>query len=1005
MWSDFDMKNVACWQAAEVYSIVNPDADAVPDHVFRAVHTDMSVLIRSRPDAHGVESSLPGLLKRFNEPLEDVLVPVIGESGAGKSHLIRWLQLQLPQTKTREVIFVPKAQTNLRDIVRALVDRLPLNEQAEFRAELAVTDNALVGKPAQRTALLNQIQLALQNDTADRPSGLDRETEEFLLSGLRGVFLDPFLRERKFLRDNTFAAELAEHVFERPASYRPTEQRRLFSLSDLPLDVREVERAAATTQEFLSFLLPNEEYQKFAVAIVNRNLDWAIARCLNLSGDRLIALMLGIRRRLKSEGKSLVLLVEDFARLQGLDRALLDSLIMRDANLCVMRTALACTTGYFRDFVDTVRTRLTFVVDVTVSAEAEHGGLDRATFTARYLNALRLGESKLRAEKQVPADAHGNFPIENACDECVHRTECHGAFGESDGFGLYPFTSRAIEIMSERAGVDAKGAFNPRTFQKAVLRPVLLSAQELVDGRFPPRTLLDDLGGIQKLGPAEQNKLRVGNATDLSRRMALLELWDGTGQARNLPIAVHEAFAIPVLNLLQGEQPNRPVRPPEREQEKRGTRPQPQPEASNELRDWYNGHRTLSADTAGKLRTLLFKAIDEAIDWDSEGLAVRAFRATSGASKPFVPTSLYFHNQATHPTRALVQLTIPSDWDDEEDRARTVLALEAILQVERTGTWDFDEDFERLASLQECIAEWAGKVVAQLHVLDTAAGEWDPAACALAIRIAVVQLTVPESVVRSDIDAVQAGLRPFGSVPNYWSSELRQLVQEVVEKSDTLLDVIATRRSALKGGSTGNFMDTAALLAAIPSIRKRGWLPSVPEKAPAWSEPDTLVKLAKRVVGVMPRLVQEEVAERRKWLDEMVAAFGPKPTKEAIMATIGSLPAELNAHQIQGATDIAAARAGLDSTQFDEAIKVASDLPEQNVVRLGAISKGIATEMQQSRTLAKVLGTTLSRAERQVNSLLEVHGVEPGSENTHLQSIRKHLDSIEKVLDEHGKPT
>ena len=115
------MRNFACWRADDAYAVINPDADALPDHVFRAVHTDTPVQIRERPDRPATVVDSETLLRRFLAPRDHVLVPVVGQSGTGKSHLVRWMRVRLPATTSREVIFVPKAQTNLREIVRALV--------------------------------------------------------------------------------------------------------------------------------------------------------------------------------------------------------------------------------------------------------------------------------------------------------------------------------------------------------------------------------------------------------------------------------------------------------------------------------------------------------------------------------------------------------------------------------------------------------------------------------------------------------------------------------------------------------------------------------------------------------------------------------------------------------------------------------------------------------------------------------------------------------------------
>ena len=242
-----------------------------------------------------------------------------------------------------------------------------------------------------------------------------------------------------------------------------------------------------------------------------------------------------------------------------LDRALLQSLIEQRNDLCVLRTAFASTTGFYLTVEKTVLTRLTFVVDMNTPLGSEGQGIDLARFAARYMNALRQGEVKLRNDLQNWSGGEGVFDVSNRCEACDNIKVCHATFGEADGFGLYPFTRQALDQMADRADPEAHQKFNPRRFQKSVLRPVAFAAPESEAGRFPPPELLTSLGGVQKLGPAEQNRLRNVDPVNFERRRALLELWDGDGQVKNLPANLQTAFGLDMLRL--ETQPTPPSRP------------------------------------------------------------------------------------------------------------------------------------------------------------------------------------------------------------------------------------------------------------------------------------------------------------------------------------------------------------------------------------------------------------------------------------------------------------
>ena len=61
-----------------------------------------------------------------SEPTNGVLVaPVLGESGTGKSHLVRWVDAKIaaPNAAKRHVIYLKKTDTSLKNVVEQLLGR------------------------------------------------------------------------------------------------------------------------------------------------------------------------------------------------------------------------------------------------------------------------------------------------------------------------------------------------------------------------------------------------------------------------------------------------------------------------------------------------------------------------------------------------------------------------------------------------------------------------------------------------------------------------------------------------------------------------------------------------------------------------------------------------------------------------------------------------------------------------------------------------------------------
>ena len=198
--------------------------------------------------------------------------------------------------------------------------------------------------------------------------------------------------------------------------YLPAEERREFSIADLPLSGVQTAEMSADARNACDFLRSSPEGQEMSVDIINRNLNRAIVQVLNFSGDRLIRLLQEVRRHLSDQGKELVLLVEDLARLQGLDLSLLEALVEvgnEDNGLCCLRWAAAVTSGYYTRLPNTVQTRMNYAFRMDYPTEGENGSIGTdgiVAFAAKYLNASRADRADLVTWAELPEDQRGDPP-------------------------------------------------------------------------------------------------------------------------------------------------------------------------------------------------------------------------------------------------------------------------------------------------------------------------------------------------------------------------------------------------------------------------------------------------------------------------------------------------------------------------------------------------------------------------------------------------------------------
>jgi hypothetical protein len=566
----------------QVQACIKQEAEAVDEAVFLAVHQPMSLLRRDVGAAGQVVARTEqDLLQEFltpHLPEGRLILPIVGSSGVGKSHVIRWLDAQLRRrtdASQRHVIRVPKG-SSLKGVLRLLLQHLPGPAFARLREALATARDHLDPERAVshlqgslRVRLVQHAKAAALRLVQGRGQPLDPALQTYgdasMLPALLG---DPWLEKHHWLRrangQKGVLALLAEQVTQEGRTDTDT-RRHQFVADDLlladSLDFGEVSGDARRCYQRLH--RADAARREDAARVLNAVLDEAKNDLLQLGDQSLVELFGEVRAELGRERRELVLLVEDFAVLSGIQGALLQVIIaeaVRDgqATLCPMRTALAYTEGYLAGR-DTVLTRAgsEWLLQDRPGEDADI--LQRVErLVGAYLNAARVGPEALRhAYPQRPEG--GSKDWLPRVDEAMLETPAQAvvrAFGASvDGYPLFPFNRAAIVQLARRASLDTRGqlVFNPRHVIRHVLTPLLLQREHFVRQTFPPPSL-----GAEELRSAELISAlgRQVQGADLPRYLAFFRLWgdqpDSVAQAALVPPALYEAFSLPVLGWTTG---------------------------------------------------------------------------------------------------------------------------------------------------------------------------------------------------------------------------------------------------------------------------------------------------------------------------------------------------------------------------------------------------------------------------------------------------------------------
>ncbi|MGS2616367.1 protein DpdH [Micromonospora sp. LZ34] len=636
-----DLRERVCWEVSTAIATLSTEAVSPSTSVFLATHAPLRISRRDpqlRTDVTGAAVTEEEVLQDFlHRPLGNgvLLMPVIGQSGTGKSHLVRWVyeRTRRRPADNRVVIHVPKASTSLRALVRILLDREDIVSEKLIQLRRQVDDLA---SGMDEQALQRHLLFALAEAVAAADPGTDRNRRALVGSArlamvLRDVHVSGYLTQEGGLIPRLAASLL--HDRGDGESDRPTQ----FTPEDLP-HIADVNAAAADVRSLLTLIMGRPQLQKAAADLITENLSTAVQQVFKLGG-RLQDAMLTIREEYYKQGKEIILLIEDFAVIQGLQRDLLEALIeagVRDGQqvLAPVRTLMAVTTGYYRNLADTVVTRVeaatpyVYDLDAPFDPDTEGPGYTM-NFVGRYLNAARIGAENLDA-----AGVADNAPVPNACAECQFGPSCHEAFGVSeDGYGLFPFNWEALRrAVESTAGED--DTFNPRRVIGRVIRPVLEDAESLATGRFPSPRFREQFPvarGQSALSPAVKVNIEDLDPVDYERRGLLLEFWGGapTG-VRNLKSGIHEAFGINILSTAPTASVTPP--PPRRSPDSPGTanphvqKPapvvDPQDKWPSSLRamvdyvaEWEAGRRPLHQNTASEIRRIISTAVVNRCDW------------------------------------------------------------------------------------------------------------------------------------------------------------------------------------------------------------------------------------------------------------------------------------------------------------------------------------------------------------------------------------------------------
>lgn len=694
----------------EINACIKHEAEGAHDAVLLSVHRPSPLsykLVSSGEKFDASEEELFEYLVTGDVPSGAHVVPITGSSGVGKSHMVRILNARLQSLNEDGryvVIRIPKS-ASLRRVVELILEKLPDEEYAQVRAEFAkaLTEDLDVETAVirfQRELDITLGQLAKELETKVRANPRDSALKEQWghAAALSKFMGDPVLVDH-------FRGKVFPRFVERAiAGQHQVENEELvkdFVADDLLLpDSIDISKSAFQTNAYYTRNLLGREGEglRAAARLLNENMvvDRAIRQLFSLhqslGGMTLQEVILEIRRRLLVQGRELVVFVEDFKALTGIQDILLKVLIqegVRDGvqELATMRSVIAVTDGYL-DTEDTIATRAKreWKVESELSSPEEVLNRTRA-LVAAYLNAARWGFKELVRHFETSRRSGGQSGWIGAYADPDDSGDFKvlSAFGYEEGIPLFPYTESAVEQLA-RAALTRNNAlvFTPRFIIDNVLRSLLLPGRPAFEkGQFPPPGINSPVTTAE----VAQWLASLPVSTELRERYRrVVSIWGNAprtaAEIGYIPKEVFDAFSLerPAVEFQKAPRADAKA-DPVLAQPQHVLQPRPDDDSlKGTLENWVKGER-MPQTIANHIRKSVANALNDRIDWNAERCA----------KAPIQPTQISIPNAGGEAGLAANPIKVAEDHVDQSGQVRSELAAVTRLYHLNAGKRSYED--------------------------------------------------------------------------------------------------------------------------------------------------------------------------------------------------------------------------------------------------------------------------------------------------------------------------
>lgn len=657
------------------------------------------------------------------------LVLVVGLSGTGKSHLIRWFSTKLEREhgENEVVLFIRRSDNSLKGTIQQLLhlDEVANIPNKEIYDRLSRATTVIDNKKLKDMIYQNFI-VEINNDENDEI--LTHHKKRRLVALLQNAsFQERLLADDKGI----------DRIYQKVASSKTGDSRdvvALFDADDFRVDADFCESlvrdgADRNAQTMANLLTGDTELPGQIASYMNTLVNNVIQTCAGLEPGDFEQVFLEIRKELKRQDKTLTLLIEDITAFTGVNVALLNVLSLENTgmyeDLCRISSIIGTTTAYFEDvFPANYRDRVTNYLRISDDAFGSDPNA-LCEFVGRYLNTMSSDPDELEDWMNGGA-VIAEYPVHQDVEGIGwERIDIKG----KKSLNLFPFTKTAVKkLFSLLPEHQQTPRYLLRDVVERGVRNYLAGAE-----KFPSFSI--ERSEIYPWNPVDHRGLLMQYAKDaeFDRMDTFIRIWgeanlfsisddNGNKYVGGLPEAAYKEFKMTVIPGIQGNGHPQPkpgtgpkpgANPGPRPEPGPGPKPKPvQPSAAEIafqqgvtiIYKWIQGG-SLNFDSTKKDVKMMQQARDEmnryifnAINWQIEGISVD--NISKYTSKDFIE----FERQSKKVGKSLVVL--PADPDTQS----VLEAFVAFVTFGEGKTWNF----EGAAWRQYQVQKWFEKIKPQI---------------------------------------------------------------------------------------------------------------------------------------------------------------------------------------------------------------------------------------------------------------------------------------------------